>query len=149
MKELNPSEALFRPGTAQEGRPLLEPPSAHELRTLVNGRVSTQGGEKNGIVDRALNAAPCWKLGVVEPVSSYTQQAHIRNNTNLGVYDVVCHDVQGTTRVLSEARVTEAKLLNKESIVAEQVGSILCAHERGNGIGLGIVVVVRLWVNLI
>ena len=126
----------------------LVPPSAQEFRPVGNSRISAKGGEKIGIIDCALSAASGWELEVMEPISTNAQPVYTRNNTDRGVYDIIDHDANSATRVLSETRVTEAQLLDQESIVTEQVGSILCAHERRDRVSLR-TIVVRLWDNIV
>jgi hypothetical protein len=75
-------------------------------------------------------------------------QRSIEICTNRGVCEVVDHDAQCARRDLSERRVAERELLNQESIVAEQAGSVLGTREWRNRVGLGIAAV-RLWDNLV
>ena len=119
---------------------LLQPPT-QEIRPFSRGRSSVQDGEKISIVDRALSTASFWELIIMKSISMNAQPEYIGNNTNLGVCDVIEHDAQGASRILSEARVAEAHLLDQESIVTEDVGGILRVHERGDRVSLGIVVV--------
>ena len=66
-------------------------------------------------------------------------QDEVSNGTNGRVRDVFNHHSQSASRELSEGRVTEANLLEQESIVPEYVGCPFRTHERGDRIGLGIV----------
>ena len=68
--------------------------------------------------------------------------------TDLGVCEVIEHDAQSARRILSETRVTEAELLDQESVITEDVGGIFCVHEWCDRVSLKIVVV-RLWSGLV
>ena len=75
-------------------------------------------------------------------------QQSIEIDTNRGVCEVVDHDAQSARRDLGERRVAESELLNQESVVAEQAGSVLGTRERRDRVSLGIAAV-RLWNNLV
>jgi len=100
--------------TSLKGRSKTLQPPAQEGRPFRSGRSSIQNGEEIGIVDRALNAAPLWERIV-----------HV----------VIGHNAECARRELSEGRVTEAKLLDKERIVAEEVRCLLCTSQRGDWVG--------------
>ena len=73
-----------------------------------------------------------------------TSQRHLANTENKAkkqnrrVRNVVAYDTPSASRDLSERRVTEAELFEQESIVAEQVGSLLCVHKWRGRVGLEI-----------
>jgi hypothetical protein len=66
-----------------------------------------------------------------------TQQS-AKNNTNRGICEVISHNAKSARRDLSERRVAEPELLNQESIVTEQGGSVLCTRKRSDWVSLGI-----------
>jgi hypothetical protein len=49
--------------------PMLSPPPAHEIRPSGHGHGFVQGGEDISVIDRALGAAPRWKLNTRKPIS--------------------------------------------------------------------------------
>lgn len=125
-----------------EGSLKTSKPPAQKARPFNSGRSSAQRGEKVGIVHRALNATPLWKLKrFSENHHSVTGARALRNssNTNRRIRKVVGHDSKSASRGLSEGRVTEAKLFNKECIVAQEVGRLLRIGERGDRVSLRII----------
>ena len=112
-------------------------PPAQESRPLSSGRSSVQNGEEIGIVDRALNAASLRKLR--RPFSTNGRSERGNSDTNRIVHIVICHDAKCARGGLSEGRVAETKLLNKEGTIAKEVRRLLRAGEWGNWVGLGIV----------
>jgi len=86
----------FRSGVVKENSPELVPPPAQRGRPFDSGRA--QSREEIGIVDRALSSLSIWELGVGE---------------------VVGYDTLSASRGLSEARVSEADLLEQERIATE------------------------------
>ena len=64
---------------------------------------------------------------------------HTRNNTNLGVCKVIVHDTSSASGGLSDGRMTEAEMLEQESVVAKHVCGVLGTRERRDGVSLVIV----------
>jgi hypothetical protein len=120
---------------------VLSPPPAHEIRPSGNGCISAQDGEEVGIIDWTLYTASFWKLETVKPTSMNAQPAHIRNNTNHGVCEVIGYDAQSARRELSNGRVTKSKLFDKEGFATKHLGGFSRARERRDRAGLAIVVV--------
>jgi hypothetical protein len=68
--------------------------------------------------------------------STNVQPARSSSDTDRRVYKVISQNATGASRGLSEGCVTEAKLLDEERIVTEQVCCLLRASERGDWVGL-------------
>jgi len=69
---------------------------------------------------------------------------HYKKKTNRSVCDETANNAHSARRDLSEGRVTEAKLLDQESIVrTEQIGCASRICERRDGVNLEIAVVRR------
>lgn len=64
------------------------------------------------------------------------QPAYTCNNTNLGVFEVIGYDTLSTSRGLSKTGVTEADLLEQESIATEYRRGTLRARVRRDRISL-------------
>jgi hypothetical protein len=77
-----------------------------------------------------------WKLKKKISTTEQTGQLSERDDTNRRVGDVIDHYTQSARGDLSEGGVTVPKLFNQESVIAEQICSLLRAREGGDRIGL-------------